>query len=349
MKKTLIILLCSVLIGLGFVAYFDTHFDTEKSFFGEAINRSNRWQETIERDHDHKYVLAGGSSSRTGINPALLLQHDGIPLVNAATHAGFGAAVNTELALSYLKKGDTLIVAIEPDNLTGIEYPFHNYTTSGLKFLVHHSKPLDHAAHLFTPSAEHYTTILRGDASTVLIRLLKPLFSDELYRYSIDKNLTESGWMSVNHNWMRQALPFNPAEMMPKSKLNRFGRQLLTDIRDWCARNGVRVVYSIPRTLREEQARAYYASLALDISTIMPVLRDPALGVNPNPREFADTVNHLNSKGATDATMELGRELREQDYWTSEELRAYLHSHGYDKTGRPLQTPANQGTPATLP
>lgn len=31
MKKTLIILLCSVLIGLGFVAYFDTHFDTEKA------------------------------------------------------------------------------------------------------------------------------------------------------------------------------------------------------------------------------------------------------------------------------------------------------------------------------
>ncbi|WP_179218405.1 hypothetical protein, partial [Akkermansia muciniphila] len=75
----------------------------------------------------------------------------------------------------------------------------------------------------------------------------------------------------------------------------------------------------------------------------------PALGVNPNPREFADTVNHLNSKGATDATMELGRELREQDYWTSEELRAYLHSHGYDETGRPLQPPANEGTPATLP
>lgn len=349
MKKTLIILLCAVLIGLGFVAYFDTHFDAEKNFFGEAINRSDRWQATIERDHPNKYVLAGGSSSRTGINPALLLQRDGIPLVNAATHAGFGAAVNTELALSYLKKGDTLIVAIEPDNLTGIELPLHNYTTSGLKFLVHHSKPLDHTTHIFTPSAEHYTTILRGDASTVLIRLLKPLLSDELYRYSIDKNLTESGWMNVDHNWVTQPPAFNPAERMPYSKLNQFGRKLLTDIRDWCDQNGVRVVYSIPRALCEEKARAYYASFALDVATVMPVLRDPALGVNPNPKEFADTVNHLNSKGATDATLELGRELREQDYWTREELRTHLHSRGYDETGRPLPPTANAGQTATLP
>lgn len=349
MKKTLLILLCSVLIGLGFVAYFDTHYDPEKIFFGDALNRSNRWQETIERDHAHKYVLAGGSSSRIGINPALLLQHDGIPLVNAATHAGFGAIINTELALSYLKKGDTLIVAIEPDNLTGVESHFHNYTTSGLKFLVHYSKPRDHTAHLFKPSAEHYTAILRGDATTVLIRLLKPLFSDELYRYSSDKNLTESGWMNVNHNWMKQPQAFNPAKMMPKSQLNQFGKTLLTDIRDWCARNGVRVVYSIPRVLWEEKARAYYAALALDISTIMPVLRDPALGVNSNPKEFADTVNHLNGKGATDATLELGRELREQDYWTREELRAYLHSQGYDETGRPLPPHANQNKAATLP
>ncbi len=349
MKKTLIILLCSVLIGLGLVAYFDTHCDPEKIFFGEALARSDHWQEIIEREHPNKYVLAGGSSSRTGINPALLLRHDGIPLVNAATHAGFGATVNSELALAYLKKGDTLIVAIEPDNLTGTSYDSHDYTTSGLKFLIHQHKPFQHDTHLFTPSTEHYSTILRGDSTTILIRLLKPLFSDELYRYTIDKNLTPSGWMPVDRNWQKQPPPFIAEQKMPTAKLNDFGKKLLTDIRDWCNRNGIRGVYSLPRALGENKARAYYASLILDISSIMPVLRDPALGVNSNPKEFADTVNHLNSKGATDATLELGRELREQDYWTREELKQYLHNQGYDETGHPLPPPANSSHHGTLP
>ena len=88
-----------------------------------------------------------------------------------------------------------------------------------------------------------------------------------------------------------------------------------------------------------ESYRAQTAMNALGIVRLgIPVLKDERLGCLPNPRAFADTMDHLNAEGAAENTRILARLLRDNIFWTEEELEAALHSMGWNADG----TPANQ-------
>ena len=51
-----------------------------------------------------------------------------------------------------------------------------------------------------------------------------------------------------------------------------------------------------------------------------PVVRDPLLGCNPHPDEFADTAQHPLRPGALRATRSIGSALVSGDFWNEELL-----------------------------
>ena len=114
---------------------------------------------------------------------------------------------------------------------------------------------------------------------------------------------------------------YNLFMVMKKDALGAAGRDLLLSIRDECDRRGCRAVYALPPRLEgNPNTPAAYASLLADILPILPVVRDPLLGCNAHPDEFADTPPHPLPPGALRATRSLGPALAENRFWRVEEL-----------------------------
>lgn len=76
-------------------------------------------QQSIERQHESKIVIYGGSSCLSSIDGARMEKVHQLPVLNLGLHAGMGAHVLTRYTLPTLDPGDTLIVELEPDLLTG--------------------------------------------------------------------------------------------------------------------------------------------------------------------------------------------------------------------------------------
>ena len=91
---------------------------------------------------------------------------------------------------------------------------------------------------------------------------------------------------------------------------------------------GCPTLYTLPPRLEgNPNAPAAYAALLMDVLPILPVVRDPLLGCNPNPGEFADTAQHPLRPGALRATRSLGAALAGERLWTAGELAGHCPKH----------------------
>lgn len=348
MKKTLCILFAALVLGLLAVRLFDRYLDSENLFWKETVTRSNAWAREIDARYPAKYVAAGGSSTRTSIDPALLLEEFNIPLVNAALHAGFGMAVHMEGALPYLRRGDTLILSLEPLLLSSTKSAKGSHGTTGAKFFATHLQTGLPHTELADWNEEDALRILRGNSYQIIVRILRELLFEKSYRYTPEE-LHESGWLEVQLR-CKLATPRFPLEARMRNAMpTRWSLDFLRRIVSWGHEHGVRVIYALPRSYAQEKTRCYYAAFALRIMDVMPVLRDRALGADPDPDHFSDTINHANTAGTQLTTREWGRALAEEDFWTREELLDYLHSHGINEDGSPYRSRASEDTREATP
>lgn len=335
MKKTFCILLAAFVLGVLLVQAFDRYLNSENVFWEEAVQRSHSWASRLEKDYPSKYVVAGGSSSRTSIDPKLLLDEYGIPLVISSLPAGFGLSVNVAGAAPYLKRGDTLILCLEPRMLAISTSKKKASTTNGEKFFTHHLRS-PHSEEFFDLTLSDAARILRGHSYQILVRSVRHFVGKTPYRYA-PVELSPAGWLQVSTKFPLSSNRCDLAHSMSNLLPTPWAEQYLGRIAAWGKRNGVKVIYALPRILWSDNSRVYHAAVALRLMEIMPVLKDRALGTDDDASHFSDSINHSSEEGAELMTREWARALSSDDFWTREELLDYIHSRGWNEDGTPRE------------
>lgn len=244
-----------------------------------------------------------------------MLGEQGLPVVNMGLGAGFGARFLTRWAISEARLGDTLVVAIEPGLLGGeltdttgavhLSYALHQ---PGLLRNLDGSSPLSLASQLL---------MLRPGGSQMILLAAKFAGGRPLFRYRTE-DINPSGWIQT-------AVRVPVDSPGPAASLSPQGRRLLKDLAGWCRQRNVRLAYSIPWEFATPEDRVSFqkqnAAFLLEVAELMPVLKDPALGVCTNREYYADTGWHLTEPASNLRSDSLGRQIKEWNTWRQTELR----------------------------
>ena len=324
-------LLAAAVVTLAACAVYTTRFSPDTAFFVGMARIKDAWTAKLTAEQPHKVAVCGGSSTLFSINGAAMLEQRGLAVVNKGLNAGLGAQVLILYGLEGLRSGDTLVVAAEPVLLTqplvvpapGVQF------CAGSGRLRYVLSPGFDAQPMGLASA---VCALRPGADHVLRNLAKLLGRQPAYRYRLaDTGGNPSGWIQT-----QVRLPLNSAPGF-RPGLDPGVRRFLLSLRRDCEARGIKVVYSLPWAYaRPDQLTGFQqanARLLLQMLEVLPVLRDPSLGGNPDPTEFADTEWHLAELGSARRTAELGEALATGRLWTAEELRQRLEQ--LSATGSP--------------
>lgn len=330
------LLLITALASWAACAFYSVYLNPEVIHYrqGDAIKRE--WAAQMTREHGAKIIVYGGSSCEFSIDGERLLANYGEAVVNDGRHAGMGAVMLTEAALSDLRPGDTLIVALEPD-LLGSSFGQEPALAVQLSLAVHHPEWVFHpalgigqvnwfqAAAALRPGAYHAFTLLG-----------KWMLGQPSYRYKLS-DYHRSGWKQT-----AVRVPQTGWEGH-ETHLSGDARALLSNLSQWCKTNRIRVAYSLPWSYclpdQRRKLRKANAEFLAEIMPFVPVLRDDSLGADPGAGDFADTGLHLTGTGAERRTDEFGREIQHWDTWTREELERAIAD---------LQEPANKPTNGSI-
>lgn len=297
-------------------AAYTLRVNPEIAFFRRADELKQQWSADLSREHTNKTVVFGGSSCLTSIMPERLLERHGLAVANEGLGAAMGARVLTRYAFDSLQTGDTLIVALEPDLLSGAV----ELEPLGVQFAFATGQPalLRGTSGVNWPSA---LVDLRPGGYHVFTLIGKILLRQPLYRYA-PTEIEAGGW---HHVAARRDLG-TPG--VPSVKLSAAGREWLRMIRDECARRQVRVAvtmpwhFCVPENLRATR-RANLRFLR-EVAEVLPVLREPSLGAHAVREHFADTNMHPTADAAALRTDEFAAALKAWSVWTVAEMDAHM-------------------------
>jgi len=298
---------------------FCTRLDPEIEFYTQFCKNKLAWSRKMTGEHGKKVVVIGGSSAAFSVIGTRMLEKHGLPTVNMALEAPFGATLLTRWVLDELHRGDTLIISIEPSRLTCNSELF----SSGCKL----GNALGHPEWVYMPWDQSCLpwlgTALRGNIGWKrLVVVWKSYGKKKKSRWPYTLAETDaSGWQTTSRH-----APIEELHPDYGSHLSADNRKLLQWTRDWCDRNGVRVAYSMPWAYREAKNAAdlqeLHRALLKEISEVMPVLKDTRLGVYGEREHYLDTFYHLDPEAAALRTDELAREIKAWDVWQPGELDA---------------------------
>ena len=299
-------------------AAYTLRVNPEIAFFRRAHELKNQWAVGLSRERTNKAIVFGGSSCLTSIMPERLMERHGIVVANEGLGAGMGARVLTRYAFNLLEDGDTLIIALEPNLLSGAV----ELEPLGVQFALATGRPglLRDSSGVNWPAA---LIDLRPGGYHVFTLLGKILLRQPLYRYSATE-IEVGGWHNVA---ARRALG---TPSVPSVKLSAAGREWLRMIRDECARRNVRVAVTMPwQFCASENLRStQLANLRFlrDVAEVLPVLREPSLGAHAVREHFADTTMHPTADASALRTDELAGALKSWNLWSLLEMDAQLTS-----------------------
>ena len=319
-------LLAVAAVTLAVCAAYTTGLSPDTAFFIGMAKIKDAWLAKLAAEQPHKVAVCGGSSTLFSIDGAALLEQRGLAVVNKGLNAGLGAQVLILYGLEGLRSGDTLVVAAEPGLLT---QPF-TVPAPGVQFCAGSGR----LRYVLSPGfgvqpmgLASAACALRPGADNVLRNLAKVLVRQPAYRYRLsDAGDNPSGWIQT-----RVRLPLKSAPGFG-SRLDPGVRRFLLALRRDCEARGIKVVYSLPWAYaRPDQLSGFQqanARFLLQMIEVLPVLRDPSLGGNPDAAEFADTEWHLAGAGSARRTAELGEALATGRLWTADNLRQRLEQLG---------------------
>lgn len=325
-RKRLLFLVATFIASILLSVYYTFRINPENRFFCRATEASDQWNAQLEQHYASKYVIAGGSSSRTSIDPRILRDQYGIALVNAGYTIAFSASVPIELALDYLKPGDTLIVALEPPVLFSQEADhtadvLPKSTSNGDRFLFVR-KGFPYSGNFKSLGLREMPVIFLANSNTNWRLAKNMLLSRSLYSLNDQTTvLHPSGWVEVTYKPSGGLSDPKLAPPIPVRRMSSHMHNFFDHLKTWSEQNNVAVMYVIPRHYASPGSRLEMAYLALDVSSHIPVLKDRTLGVSDHHDDFADTPLHLNASGTEKMTHELARLLTKREFWTKKELQ----------------------------
>ncbi len=269
-----------------------------------------------------KIVVCGGSSCAFGINTDVMQQKFGLPVVNFGMHAGMGAPVLAGLALKYTKPGDTLIVSLEP-HLLFISFDWPALGDQISYALKDPELCAGGPLHLSRKGAFGIFLTMRPGAQNMLLFLPRELSHLKVI-YS-KSTFSPSGWQSFDGH-------AEPKPVTMATALSADAEKLLARLAGYCQQNKIRVAYAIPWLYCDGTQLPTYKSMfskyLIQVSRFIPVLKDPTLGIDTDPEDFADSSNHLRPRGATRRGEELAKLIQRWSIWSSTDLAAYSGSAG---------------------
>lgn len=323
-------LLGGLITGLLCSSLYDRYLNPEACFFARAAEASDQWAAQLRRSPEPCIIWAGGSEVRSGIDPQQLADSYGIRSVNAAGQAGFGFPANLSLALPYLRQGDTLIFSC-----LGVDELY----TSGAKFAWRRLGCSLFDSGLVACDKEALRKIFCGNSGEFCMHLSKRVVHplQKPYKYDNISVIHPSGWMDIRSD----ELQGTPVPCMGDLRGANFPslsaaycRQVRT-LKAYCEARGVKLACMMPVNYGAARDRPLKQWLVLQhLQMGVPVLRDNRFGCEPDVRLFADFGGHLNAKGVEEQTRILGRSLRDNEWWSEQEITAMLRSQGWDAQGR---------------
>lgn len=312
-------LLLAVALGVLILAgLYSVCGNPEVRFLHHLWSVKSRWAQAMSTNAT-RVIFFGGSSCGTAVDPERMLAGHGVPAVNMGFGAALGPAVLSRAAMSLTRPGDTLVIALEPELLGASAEPM----PLGAQFSVAVGHPDWFQSIPGTPPCRpaHAALHLRPGGWHVFTMIGKIVWGLPLYRYSPEE-VHPGGWHEV-----RTRLPVTDGPPWPA--LSPDGRTLLRYLKRWADDQRVQIFYSLPVRFAEASsapaARKASAQWLLTVIDHVPVLKDPALGVDTNRSDFADMHLHLNRAGAHDRTDQLARQLRSRSVWTAAELQAIVN------------------------
>jgi hypothetical protein len=312
-------LLCVALLAWLGGAFYTLRWNPETVFFQRGHALKQAWVRQLDAAVSNKIVFCGGSSCTTSVDAERLWRQHGLPAANLGMHAGLGAKVLLAYAQQSLRPGDTFLIGLEPsllaeppgDETLGVQFSF----AIGQPALLRGTNGLDWATALASlrPGGYHLLTLLG-----------KIALRQSLYRYALTE-WQPGGWQRVAARRPVEALPGDWPELHPAM------RAQLANVRDWCSARHIRVAYVLPwyycPAEKTPLMRQSSAQLLAEISSILPVLKDPTFGVCTNLADFADTPLHPVAPLAERRTDALGELIRSWQIWSPRELAELAQAH----------------------
>ena len=322
MKRLLLIIGTAAFLALVCAQLYNRFLNPDLQFFLKVAEASDAWAEHIHAADRPVYVLAGGSEARSSVDPQILLDEFGIPLINAGEGAGYGLQANAALAFRYLKPGDTMVLSIlntsdinVPPTSGGIKISFYRMGTG--VFSCGHIKPcIQNLAKLVQPN-------FRSFAIWITRYFAK---NGRTYKYQEKTIIHSSGWMEIQHRDMARSKPLSrKPSAVCLSETSPLLIATLQDIKKACTMRNIRLCITIPWSCQHTERRKEIAQDCLEYTKMgIPVIKDEYLGCLPNTAFFADTHVHLNAKGTGEYSMMLGEALRDNRFWSRKELEELL-------------------------
>jgi len=307
------LLTVALLAGICGATYV-LRFNPEMDFWRQAADRKLAWADQMRRTHGRVIGVVGGSTTTFGVDAGLLEREAGLPVANLGLHAGMGPDVCVGFGFAALQRGDILILSLEPSMLTE---ELQAMPLGGrLAWVLGKPELLawDHPPSCLTwPSL---LTQLQPGGYHVVTMLGKLALQKELYRYNMEE--ARLGGLQVTKERRPFAESMNLSAGPGHGRLSESGSALLKRIRDEAARRGIRVAYVIPWAYWPEESAAARRTANQDflrqVQEILPVLREPNLGVHSVLADFADSGQHLTAEAAAARSRVLAETLWELNH-----------------------------------
>lgn len=335
MKKLLLCVFLGLAAAFLTTRLYDTCLDPQLAFFRRAAHVSDTWEARMRGEQGDKtcYIFAGGSDVRMSIDPAVLWEEYGLRTINAGNNANMGMHCNFSMALSYARPGDTVVLCMYSNRM-----PEYDLLPCGLKLTFERRGFEMFRDGLIPLNLRTVTDLFQGEAGSWCVYFSKRLFRpDQMFQYDKDGRLHPSGWVEVLTRKMQNTYP--PRYACPDN-LTAFGmpndelREYLIKAKRAAERKGAKLAVYLPRHLDSDSLRAIGAMYALSYTRLgIPVIRDETFGVEPSNFIFADTNLHLTDIGTRRNSRTLGEALRDNAFWTEEELTRYLNGLGWNADG----------------
>jgi len=298
MPRLSLLLLLVALLAAIVGATYALRFDPELAFWTETSKRKLSWVEQMRAKHGYVIGVVGGSSTAFAIDAQMLENDYGLPVANLGLHAGMGPEACVGLGFAALKKGDTMILSLEPTMISEET----NSKAMGTRFAYGLGKPelldwrrtrspLDSVSSFFQlqPGGYHVVTMLG-----------KLALGQPLYRYSVDQ--MRPGGLQVTSEKRSLTIPQKDSEAPQQYRLSEDGKRFLKNTKVEAERRGITVAYLLPWSYApaesSEVLRSANRVLLGEIDEIMPVIFEPNSGIHTAKEDFADTGQHLTAKAA---------------------------------------------------
>lgn len=322
MKRLLLIIGTAAFLALACTQLYNRFLNPDLQFFLKVAGASDAWAEHIHAADRPVYVLAGGSEARSSVDPQILLDGFGIPLINAGEGAGYGLQANVAMAFRYLKPGDTMVLSML--STSDINVPS---TSGGIKIAFYLMGQDMFSCGLIKPGLQNLAGLLQPDCRSFAVWLTRYFAKNgRTYKYQEKTIVHPSGWMEIQHRDMAGYKPYYVKQTVQYlTASSPLFIAALHDIKEACTARGIRLVITIPRACNLPDSQEQIIHDCLEYTQMgIPVIKDEYLGCLPDSDFFADTPVHLNAKGAREYTMMLGEALRDNRFWTRQELEDLL-------------------------